>query len=252
MLLRSFPGYDVSYGLTLISRTAPLDPGPTLACLGKPFATLSVNDFQPLWQRFKDQTRPITQADIDQYFQDEPPYPIQRYNSDRFKHLRNAMAAYAGSIPNPTDAQSAALAKFLDDKIELTDIDTRLGDDETTMVSPGELMQRLATKDFNKFGCASKDSLAAGLLFAFPPKPKAGDDYKDEEALPLRFWVGPSGKVVRVDALFQPGLVSDVAKPTLMTCGPGLHLAGKQKPDEAGSADGTGDSTAKPPRSGGS
>ena len=62
----------------------------------------------------------------------------------------------------------------------------------------------------------------------------------NEDALPLRTWIGPSGKVVRVDAFFQPGLVNDVAKLTLMWCGPGLQLAGKPKADKTGKADAAG------------
>jgi len=250
MLLRAFPSDDVAYGLTLISRTAPLDPGPTLACLGRPFAILSVQEFQPLWQRFKDLTRPITQADIDQYFpKDEPAYPIQRYNAYFFKRLRNTMADYARSIQNPTDAQRAALASSLDENVELRNPDQMLdGGGEPTTISAHELMQRLVTKGFSKFGCESKDNQAAGLLFAFPPKPKAGDAYQDEEVLPLRSWIGDSGKVVRVEAFFQPGLAAAVAKPTLMACGPGLHLAPAPKADDADKAGGA---PATPPAPGG-
>ena len=238
MILGNFPAYDVAYGLTLISRTAPLEPFTTLACLGKPFAVLAVKEFQPLWQKFKDVTRPITQADIDQYFpKEDQAYPLQRYHPVFFKRLRNAMTAYAGSIPNPSDARDAALAESLEDKVELSDSDRVLGDNDSIVVSPRELMQRLNTKGFTKFGCESKDNLAAGLLFGFPPKPKTGEDYEDGEALPLRFWIGPSGKIVKVDAMFQPGLVSDVAKPTQMWCGPGLHLAGKPKAEDAGKAE---------------
>jgi hypothetical protein len=237
MLLRTFPTYDVAYGLTLISRTAPLDTGPTLACLGKPFAILSVKEFQSLWQRFKDQTRPITQADIDQYFQDEPPYPIQKYRSEFFEHLRNKMTNYASAAPDVTDAQRSALAKYVDDSIELRNPDQMLaGGDEPTTISTDELMQRLIAKGFTKFGCDSKDTQAAGILFAFPPKPKSGKDYTDEETLALRSWIGPSGKVTRVDAFFQPGLVDAVAKPNGMWCGSGLHLAAASK-DESGKED---------------
>ena len=86
-------------------------------------------------------------------------------------------------------------------------------------------MQRFVQKNLTRFGCLSKDTQAAGLVFAFPRQAGERDLYKPEDVVALRNWIGKSDKVVKVEAFFQPGLVTDVAKPTLSWCGPGLHLA---------------------------
>jgi hypothetical protein len=227
LLQRNFPGYDAAYGLTLVTRTAGLSPEWTLACLGKPYAMLSIKEFQPLWQKFKDRTRPITQADIDQYFENELPYPIQRYRSDFFRHLRNAMTDAAGS--NAPDEQRTSLAKYFDDQIELRNSDRLLdGSDTPTTIASTDFVPKLTAKGITKFGCDGKDAQAAGILFGFKDKPKSGETYKDDEPIAIRTWIGQSGKITRVDVFSQPGLAEAVAKPTLMSCGRGIRLAGAE------------------------
>lgn len=103
-------------------------------------------------------------------------------------------------------------------------------------MSPAEFMQQLIESGFTKFGCQGKDAQAAGMLFGFPDKAGAGDLYHSEDVVALRTWRGTPSKPGEpgklVEALFQPGLVEAAAKPTLMRCGKGVHLAATPEPDE--------------------
>ena len=220
---KSFPADDIAYGLSYITRTAGLDKAKLVACLGKEYGLVSVSSFvctppaaglTCIWDKSKEDAP--TADDF------TSPYPIQTYKAPFFKGLRNAMAKYAesgGGEPAKTE-----LAKFFDSEITLDNLDERLPG-EGGKVTAADLMQRFVQKDLTRFGCLSKDTQAAGLIFAFPRQAGERDLYKPEDVVALRNWIGKSDKVVKVEAFFQPGLVTDVAKPTLSWCGPGLHLA---------------------------
>jgi len=99
-------------------------------------------------------------------------------------------------------------------------------------ITSDEFAEQLSASNYTKFGCETKDAQAAGLLFGFPPEPGQDGLYQGDKIVALRSWIGESGKVFKVEVFFQPGLVVDVAKPNLMWCGRGLHVAGKSEPDK--------------------
>ena len=238
LVAKNFPAEDVIYGLSYITRPAGLDTEKSVACLGKEYGLRSVDLFtcpppgtglKCLWNRF---SKDALTADN---FKD--PYPPQKYDARFFKGLVNAMADYAAAGPNGDDATRAALASYFQDSVELEDFE-RLVQGKDGLVSPAAFMQQMVESGFSKFGCDVKDTQAAGLLFAFPPAPAADGLYHGEDLVALRTWrgepakPGEPGKVFKVEALFQPGLAEAAAKPTLMWCGRGLHLARTPEPDE--------------------
>ncbi len=234
LLSRNFPAYDVAYGLTYITRTSGISKEKSVACLGDLYGPLSVESFtcpsparglKCVWNRFPD---PLTLDDF------KHRYPKQQYKVVFFKGLRNAMAKYANGVSDPAETH-AELTTYLEDEVDLENLDERLPG-KGGKISAADLMQRLIDKGLTKFGCEAKDNQAAGLLFAFPGAPGTDGLYKPDEVVALRNWIGASGKVFKVEAFFQPGLVADVAKPTLMWCGSGLHLAGPAKDERADKA----------------
>lgn len=238
LLNQSFPRYDVAYALTFITRIANLDKEKSVACIGKDYGLLSVEKFtcppsklKCLWTRFPN---PLTVADF------PDPDPIQKFDLSFFKGLRNALDAYAWAGPDGDDASRASLAEFVQDEIEFEDLDGLVegGNGKITMV---EFAKQLVSSNYTKFGCPTKDPQAAGLLFGFPPSPAADGLYHGEDVVAFRTWRGnppKPGKIFKVEALFQPGLAEAAARPTLMWCGKGLHLARTPEPQQQGGAGG--------------
>jgi hypothetical protein len=237
LLAQTFPTEDVAYGLSYITRTAGLDKAKSIACLGDEYGLVSVESFtcpppgeglKCLWNRFPN---PLVVANF------KNPYPIQKYEAPFFKGLRNALNDYAEAGPNGDDASRAELAKYLQDEIEFEDADD-LVEGKDGKISSDEFARQLVANDYKKFGCPAKDSQAAGLLLGFPPKPGAGDLYQGDSVVTLRNWIGESKKVFKVEALLEPGLAEAAAKPTLMWCGKGVHLAATPEPKKEAPAGG--------------
>jgi hypothetical protein len=88
-------------------------------------------------------------------------------------------------------------------------------------------MQQLTASKITKFGCDGKDAQAAGLFFGFPQAPAADGLYHAQDLVALRSWLSESKKIVKVEALFQPGLAEAAARPDSGWCGKGLRLAGQ-------------------------
>jgi hypothetical protein len=238
LVSKNFPAYDVAYGISFVTQTAGLDTEKAVACLGKQYGLLSVEKFtcpepgtglECLWNRFNQ--NPLTA----QNFEDS--VPPQKYEASFFKSLQNTMTDYASAIAKGAEPPRADLAKHFQDSVELEDFE-RLVEGKDGQLSPAELMQQLVESGFTKFGCQGKDTQAAGMLFGFPDKAKSDDLYHSEDVVALRTWQakslkpGEPGKVFKVEALFQPGLVEAAAKPTLMWCGRGVHLAATPEPEK--------------------
>lgn len=235
LIAKNFAADDVAYGLSYVTQTAGLDKEKSVACISDQYGLLSVNSFtcpppgegiKCLWNRFPD---PLVVADF------TAPYPPQKYEAPFFKSLQNTMTDYAAAIAKSAEPPSADLAKYFQDPVELEDFE-RLVEGKDGQMSPAEFMQQLVESGFTRFGCQGKDTQAAGMLFGFPDKAGTDNLYHSEDVVALRTWrgkppkPGEPGKLFKVEALFQPGLVEAAAKPTLMRCGKGVHLAATPEP----------------------
>lgn len=199
LLARNLSAADVSYALAYASNLFALDRDNALTCIGSDYA-LPALKHQAMWNKFRSgKGAPYDARDVETKFAGgdipKPAQPDYRVIKDNpLQRLQAALSGYLKGVADNSAPNIAAAEQYFSPSVHAEDFSASLGFEDADM-APGAFVSALA-KVATRAGCATSDTEAVAVFFAFKSPSGDGGKYRGSDALAIRVWLGPGRKVV--------------------------------------------------------
>ncbi|MBI1308961.1 MAG: hypothetical protein GC129_03740 [Proteobacteria bacterium] len=212
LLARNLGATDVAYALGYASSLFALDRDKTLTCVGSDYALPALNH-KAMWDKLHPgKGAPYDANDVESKFAGgDIPKPAQpdysAIKDNPLQRLQNALGGYLKGFAENSAPNFAAATRYFAASVHVEDFSGTLGFEDEPMAPQvfGTALAKVATR----VGCATSDTEAVAVFFAFKAPSGDGGKYRVTDALAIRVWLGKGRKVIwaKVTSDDAPGLL---------------------------------------------